>query len=155
MRVEFEYAVIGYNEDLTDPHSASEPIALVVKFQLPDNAGCVALASRDNFLEELNITDPVTRSVFKNYGTHLHDLIDIWVQGGAEGGLIEWIQNQVGGTASVIKTGNGVKEIAKAVKISNKLAELYSKELPADSSAMPYMCMEPIPMSTAGSHANP
>jgi len=93
----------------------------------------------------MNITDPVTRSIFKEYGSYLHDQIDEWVRLGAKGSLIEWIKGKIGGTASIIKTGTGKAKINQPVKISNKLVDLYSKELEIGEASMPpYMCFEPI-----------
>lgn len=114
--VRYNYAVVGFSPDLTDPKTKSVPIAVVGSGE----AGPPGLSvAGGGFIFVMAhpapaVTDPVTRQFLAEFPHRLRDEVELGVRTVGTGRLLGWLSGRLAGqSAHVVQTGQ--KEIKASV----------------------------------------
>jgi len=102
MEIMYKYAVLGFCSDLTDPSSASEPIALL---GIGGDEGNSFLMSIHRAFPAQDISfsqdDPFSQSILEKFESFISNQIDAGLSEAGPDGFLEWFQDRLRNTIHV------------------------------------------------------
>ena len=124
MVVRYNYVVVGFSQDLTDPKTKSVPIAVVGSGEASPSGSSVAGGGFTFVMAHPApvVADPVMRQFLAEFPHRLRDEVELGVRTVGTGRLLGWLSGRLAGqSAHVVQTGQ--KEV-KADDPSSVLVEV-------------------------------